>query len=248
MIELKNVCLQYPLMERLSYSLHAQLAHNIGGILSKNKQSSLINYVEALKDINLTINDGERLGIIGHNGAGKTTLLRLLSGVYPPTSGTIKTTGNISSLTDLTLGMDEEASGIKNIIFRLVFMGHSYNTALKAVDEIVDFSELGDFINFPIRTYSSGMMLRLAFAISTHFVPDILLLDEIVGTGDQAFMKKSQERLNSFLQQSRIVVLCSHSNDTIAKYCNTAILLQKGAILRHGKVNEVIEYYQQPQS
>ena len=202
-----------------------------------------MRYVEALKNINLTIKDGERLGIIGHNGAGKTTLLRLLSGVYPPSSGTVTIQGRINALTDFTLGMDQDASGLKNIIFRLVFMGYSFTEARKAVDEIVAFSELGDFIHLPMRTYSTGMFLRLAFAISTHFTPDILILDEVIGAGDEGFRQKVKTRLDSLFNTSRIVILSSHDFESVTTYCTRAIHMAHGIIQAEGKPVDIIESY-----
>jgi lipopolysaccharide transport system ATP-binding protein len=211
----------------------------------RSKQNEdIVRYVTALKNINLEIQDGQRLGIVGHNGAGKTSLLRVLSGVYPPSKGSVYTKGSINSLTDITLGMDENASGLKNIIFRLVFMGYSFEDAKKSIDEIVEFSELGDFIKLPVRTYSTGMFLRLAFAISTHFVPDILVLDEIIGAGDQAFKRKANERIQKFLQESRIVILTTHDLAAVEKYCDSAIMLEQGQIVKSGNVHDVVSYYE----
>lgn len=229
MIEINSLNLNYPLMGHFSHSLQSHLLNSVGGMLKGNVKE-LVNYVHALRDIDLVVHDGSRVGIVGHNGAGKTTLLRVISGVYPPTSGTIKTYGVINALTDFTLGMDPNASGIKNIIFRLIFMGYKFSDAKRAIDEIVEFSGLGEFIDLPIRTYSTGMYLRLAFSISTHFAPDILVLDEVIGAGDESFRDKAQRRLDELIGKSRIVILSSHDLGAVNKYCNRALWMEKGTI------------------
>lgn len=242
MIELKSVHLRYPLMGHYSHSLQSLLSQKVGGVLGGNK-TELVNYVHALRDISLRIDDGCRLGIVGHNGAGKTTLLRVLSGVYPPSSGDVTLRGKISALTDFTLGMEPNATGLKNIVFRLVFMGFSFREANKAVDEIVEFSELGDFINLPVRTYSTGMFLRLAFAISTHFTPDILILDEVIGAGDESFRAKARARLDRLISSSRIVVLSSHDLGAVKTYCDRAVMMAQGQIVADGTPDEVVATY-----
>ncbi|MBN4666579.1 ABC transporter ATP-binding protein [Pandoraea nosoerga] len=243
MIELKSVHLRYPLMGHYSHSLQSLLSQKVGGVLGGSRKTELVNYVHALRDISLRIDDGCRLGIVGHNGAGKTTLLRVLSGVYPPTSGEVTLRGKISALTDFTLGMEPNATGLKNIVFRLVFMGFSFREANKAVDEIVEFSELGDFINLPVRTYSTGMFLRLAFAISTHFTPDILILDEVIGAGDESFRAKAKARLDKLITSSRIVVLSSHDLGAVKSYCDRAILMEQGQIVADGTPDEIVARY-----
>ncbi|MCG6349097.1 ABC transporter ATP-binding protein [Vibrio fluvialis] len=244
MIELKNVNLHYPVAGHFSHSLQSTLSNKIGGVFgSSSSKEKNISYVHALRNINLTIDNSCRLGIIGHNGAGKTTLLRLLSGVYPPTSGEAHISGKISALTDFTLGMDLNASGLKNIEFRLVFMGCTFEQAKSAVDDIVRFSELGDFIHLPVRTYSTGMFLRLAFAISTHFTPDILILDEVIGAGDETFRSKATKRLEELIDKSRIVILSSHDLASIKRYCDKAIVMEKGAIVVNGTPDQAVEYY-----
>jgi ABC-type polysaccharide/polyol phosphate transport system ATPase subunit len=225
-----------------SHSLQSTVINAVGGILSSEKNNSVV-YVDALNDISLDIKNGDRIGIIGHNGAGKTTLLRVLSGVYPPTKGEIKISGNVSALTDFSMGMDPNASGIKNIIFRLAFMGYTFKSAKSAIDEIVEFSELSQFINLPVRTYSTGMFLRLAFAISTHFTPDILILDEIIGAGDEGFRQKAKKRVDELLNKARIVVMSSHDLGAVKDYCSKAILMDKGRILECGNSDFVIKSY-----
>ena len=246
MIKLEGLHLRYPVAGVKSHSFQLQLYRNlkkmVGGSLSGEGSHTVVH---ALKDINLEITDGQRLGIVGHNGAGKTSLLRVLSGVYVPTEGKITMQGQVNSLTDFTLGMELDASGIKNIIFRLVFMGYSFKEAKAAVDEIVDFSELAEFIHLPVRTYSTGMFMRLAFAISTHFMPDILILDEIIGAGDAQFKKKCNERLRSLLTQSRIVVLSTHDMSALRQYCDTAILMKNGEIVRSGAPKDIAGFLEE---
>jgi ABC-type polysaccharide/polyol phosphate transport system ATPase subunit len=246
MIKLEDVHLSYFIAGVKTHSLQALMYRRIkklvGGSIDTNSSTA---QVQALKNINLEIKEGRRLGIVGHNGAGKTTLLRVLSGAYTPTSGTVAIKGKIHALTDFSLGMEPNSSGLKNIIFRLVFMGYTFKQARDAIDEIVEFSELGDFIHLPVSTYSTGMFMRLAFAISTHFMPDILILDEIIGAGDEDFKKKCRTRLNTLFQQSRVVVLSTHDMTALKEYCDTAILMKRGEIVGMGNPEEIIEMYQQ---
>jgi lipopolysaccharide transport system ATP-binding protein len=242
MIKLRNACLNYPVMGLKSHSLHAALSDKIGGVFRKGGNKG-VNFVQALSNVNLTVNTGERLGVIGHNGAGKTTLLRVLSGVYIPTTGTVDVDGKISAMTDFTLGMDPNSSGIDNIIFRLTMMGVSYSNAKKAIDQIVEFSGIGDFINMPASTYSTGMFMRLAFAISTHFVPDVLVLDEVIGAGDESFREKALARLDQLVDSARIVILSSHDLGSIEKYCTRCIVMEKGNVTFDGGPVSAIDYY-----
>ncbi len=243
MITIDNASLRYPIRGHLSHSLQRTLYHRVGGMLGFGKGGGMIEYVDALRGVNLGAREGERLGVIGHNGAGKTSLLRLISGVYPPSSGRVGVEGRVSALTDITLGMDPNASGFKNIIFRLVFMGYSFKEAREAVEAIVDFSELGDYIGLPVRTYSTGMFLRLAFAISTHFVPDILVMDEVLGAGDLAFQKKALERIRTLCEASRILVLAAHDLASITTYCSRVIVLAHGQIIAQGRPEEMVRFY-----
>lgn len=242
MIVLDNVSVVYPVKTPHSLSFQRALYQSVGGVINGRKGGS-VTYVQALREISLTIPDGARLAVLGHNGAGKTTLLRLISGVYPPTKGTVHIHGKISALTDMTLGMEPEETGRKNIIFRLVFMGHDFATARAALDEIIAFSDLGEFIDMPVRSYSTGMYLRLAFAIATHFQPDILILDEIIGAGDEAFQKKALARIDSLLNAARIVLFSSHDLEAVTRYCNRAIVLEHGRLIGDGDVDRVLDLY-----
>lgn len=196
--------------------------------------------VHALRDINLDIRCGDRVGLVGRNGAGKTTLLRVLSGVYEPTAGSIEIKGQVSALTDLMLGMDPEASGYDFINTRGVFLGLNRQQRASLVPDIEVFTELGDYLHLPVRTYSSGMLLRLAFAVSTAITPNILLMDEMIGVGDASFLAKANLRLQRMMEQVQILVLASHNDHILRQFCNKAILLSEGRVILQGSVDEVL--------
>jgi lipopolysaccharide transport system ATP-binding protein len=187
--------------------------------------------VKALSDLSFEFSRGDRVGLVGHNGSGKTTLLRVLSGIYEPVRGRLEVSGRVSSLLDLSLGMDHEATGLENIVLRGVLMGLSPSTIETKVDEIAEFSELGDYLSMPIRTYSSGMLLRLAFAVSTCVASEILLLDEWLSVGDAAFRDKAERRLLEMIESSSIVVLASHDENLIKRFCSRVLRLEHGRSL-----------------
>ncbi len=243
MIEIRALSLRYPLMGHFSHSLQISLWARLKNFFLRESAPPPEQYIDALNDVNLTIPDGSRVGIIGSNGAGKTTLLRVISGVYPPSLGDVILRGKVSSLTDFTLGMEPNSDGIQNIIFRLIFMGYSFSEARKSVSEIVKFSGLEDSIHLPIRTYSTGMYLRLAFSISTHFAPDILVLDEVIGAGDASFRAKSKERLDRLIATSRILIISSHDLAAIKEYCTRVVWMDKGRVRMDGNPEDVIKEY-----
>lgn len=214
----------------------------VGGGLQDDRDYS-IQVVEALNKVSLEARDGDRIGLIGGNGAGKTTLLRVLSRVYPPTSGRATIKGRISSLIDLSMGMDADATGYDNIQMRGIMLGLDHKQAQALVPDIEEFSELGEFLSLPIRTYSSGMMLRLAFAVSTAVHPDILILDEVIGVGDAAFAEKAEKRLHSMIQKASIMFLASHDNNTIRRFCNRALWMKGGRLMMDGTPDEVLNAY-----
>lgn len=199
--------------------------------------------VRALRGVTLRISDGERVGLVGQNGAGKTTLLRVLSGAYEPTAGSIAVSGSISSLTDLTLGMDTEASGYENIRLRALYQGMSALESGRFAEDVEEFTELGSYLHLPVRTYSSGMMLRLAFAMSTAFVPDILLMDEMVGAGDARFLSKARGRIHGLMEKASILVLASHNTEIMKAFCKRAICLSGGTIAFDGDVDSCLAFY-----
>ncbi len=186
-----------------------------------------------------------RIGLVGHNGAGKTTLLRVLGGIYEPNEGRVSIKGSTVPLFDISLGMDPESTGYENIVLRGLYLGLSRSQMRARLDEIAEFTELGDFLNLPIRTYSAGMRMRLAFAVSTSVAPDILLIDEGIGAGDAAFLQKASERLKLFTEQVSIIVLSSHSEALISKMCTKAVLMEHGRLVGAGTTAEVLEQYRE---
>lgn len=199
--------------------------------------------VRSLTDMTLEIKDGERIGLLGQNGAGKSTLLRVLGGAYIPTGGEAIIEGKVGSLIDVSLGIDSESTGIENIYLRAALLQIPKKVVDEQLDSIIEFTELGEFINMPVRTYSSGMHMRLAFAISTMIRPEILLMDEWLSVGDLNFQKKAEQRLNDLIKRSSILVIASHSRQLIEKCCTRAILLENGHIRMDGRAKDVCAFY-----
>lgn len=238
-IELENVVLDIPLMESVRSVRKNLVARYTGGRIAGAGRA----VVRALDGISLRLESGTRLGLIGHNGAGKSTLLRLLAGIYEPTTGHIKREGRITPLFNPSIGMDPDDTGYQNIFNVGLLAGMSERELSRKAAEIADFTELGEFLNLPVRTYSSGMLVRLAFAISTAADPEILLLDEGIGAGDARFAKRANERLKSFYANLDILVLASHSDALVRELCNVAAMVERGRIVAYGPVDDVIEYY-----
>jgi ABC-type polysaccharide/polyol phosphate transport system ATPase subunit len=199
--------------------------------------------VHALSGVTLHAGDGDRVGVIGHNGAGKSTLLRLLAGVYPPTTGTRLVQGRVCSLFDIALGFEPDANGWENIKYRAYLLGETPRSLRKKIDGIAAFSELGEFLDMPVRFYSSGMLVRLAFSISTAVEPEVLLVDEVLAAGDMAFQLKARERMRALMHQARLMVLVSHDLDTTTALCNRAIWLAHGRVQMDGRPHEVVAAY-----
>jgi ABC-type polysaccharide/polyol phosphate transport system ATPase subunit len=239
-VSLVNVHLEYPIFNSRARSLQLHLYKALGGQLAVHDRKLV---VEALRDVTFELEDGDRLGVVGHNGAGKTSLLRVLSGVYTPTSGTVRVQGSVSSLTDITLGMDMEANGWDNIILRSVFLGLTFREARRRAPEIGAFTELGEFLDLPVRTYSAGMFLRLAFGISTSVNSDVIIMDEMIGAGDASFIAKAQKRLEELLGTTRVVVVGSHNLAILAQIANKVLWLEKGAMRMLGPTQDVLGAY-----
>jgi ABC-2 type transport system ATP-binding protein len=240
-IELNGVTLFYPIFDSRSRSLKNTVMRKVGGrIYGKGDHVE----VRALSNISLRINSGDRVALVGQNGAGKTTLLKVLAGIYEPPTGRIKISGSISSLTDMTMGMDLEASGRENILMRCIFLGMTHAEAREKAGEIEAFTELGSYLDLPARTYSTGMLVRLGFAASTALSPDILVMDEMIGAGDMAFAAKASERVASYVDSAKILVLASHNNAILRQFCNRAIFIDGGEIRADGPVDEVISLYE----
>ena len=240
-IDTYNACVDFPIFDAKSRSLKKAMLSTAGGSIGKNDQNVVM--VEALKDINLHLREGDRVGLVGHNGAGKTTLLRLLSGIYEPTRGAAHVRGRVAPVFDLGVGMDPEVSGYDNIIIRGLFLGQTIKQMKAKMDEIAEFSELGDYLSMPLRTYSTGMRVRLALGVVTSIEPEILLLDEGIGAVDAAFMAKARVRLQDLVKRSGILVFASHSNDFLAQLCDTALWIDHGQIRSVGEVSEVVGQY-----
>jgi ABC-type polysaccharide/polyol phosphate transport system ATPase subunit len=199
--------------------------------------------VRALRDVTLRIGEGERVGIIGHNGAGKSTILKLLAGIYPPTQGTRNVEGEISSLFEIALGFEQDASGWENISYRGYLQGETPATIKDKIQGIAEFSELGEFLNMPVRYYSAGMMVRLAFSIATAIEPEILLVDEVLSVGDMAFQQKARQRMRDMMAKARLIVMVSHDLTSLAQFCTRGIWMDHGAIRMDGPIEKVTAAY-----
>ena len=236
----------FPICDAKTRSLKHTFLGAAGGAIGRNESNTVM--VEALKDINLHLQDGDRVGLVGHNGAGKSTLLRLLSGIYEPTRGSAVVRGRVAPVFDLGVGMDPEISGYENIIIRGLFLGQTRKAINRKMDEIAEFSELGDYLAMPLRTYSTGMRIRLALGVVTSIDPEILLLDEGIGAVDAAFMAKARSRLVEMVKRSGILVFASHSNEFLAQLCDSALWIDHGEIRKAGPVDEVVEAYEGPEA
>jgi lipopolysaccharide transport system ATP-binding protein len=241
-LKLENVSLEFPVYNARGRSLKRSLVHlTTGGRIGLGGNDVIV--VKALSDLSVDVAHGDRVALLGHNGAGKTTLLRVLAGAYEPTRGVIHRTGRVAALFDLMLGMDPEATGDENITIRGMLMGLSRQEIIERRSSISDFTGLGDYLQMPVRTYSSGMLLRLGFAISTSIEPEILLMDEWLAAGDANFLGKAQARLEELIGNTGILVLASHSMELIKTICNKALWLEKGTMVQFGAVDEVVEAY-----
>jgi ABC-type polysaccharide/polyol phosphate transport system ATPase subunit len=242
-LRLRNVCVEFPIYQGSSRSLkRALLATSTHGNLARDALDRI--NVRALSDVSVDIVNGDRVGLIGLNGAGKTTLLKVLAGVYEPSQGRFISSGNVSSLLDIQVGLNPDATGRENIVLRGMYMGIHPQEMRARVDEVAEFTELGHYIDMPVRTYSAGMMVRLAFSISTCIPPDILIMDEWLTAGDAQFLDKAQRRVEEFVRGSSILVLASHSTQLVEQWCNRAILLHRGRLMTIGPVQEVVAAYQ----
>lgn len=228
-ILLNDVNVDIPVFNSQGRSLKkAVMGFATGGKIGLTESGKTI--VRSLENINLEISPHERVGLVGHNGAGKSTLLRVLGKVYAPSSGKCIIEGKIGSLIDISLGIDGEATGIENIFLRAALLGIPKREVELALDDIIEFTQLGSFIEMPVRTYSTGMHMRLAFAVSTMISPDILLMDEWLSVGDQSFQVQAERRLNKLIERSNVLIIASHSRDLIEKCCTRVIWLEHGKI------------------
>jgi ABC-2 type transport system ATP-binding protein len=253
-ISARELALDFPIYDVSSRSLKQLLmvrpianalrgTSHVGGSIAAGAGGTMV--VRAIDNMSFEIGRGERVGLIGHNGAGKTTLLRTMAGIYEPTNGVLETAGQVMPLFNLMEGMMPDATGREFIRIRGVLLGVEPHQLDALAEDVIDFCELGSYIDMPVRTYSTGMLVRLAFALSTSVSPDILLFDELIGAGDARFVTKAQERLKSFIERSSVVVVASHSRAILEQWCNRLFLLEHGKLIADGAVQDVLQEYNQ---
>ena len=242
-LRVRDVSVEFPIYSGGSRSLKKVLFNTTTyGNLGRDARDRIT--VQALTGVSLDIEHGDRLAIIGANGAGKSTLLKVLAGIYDPTHGRVHASGRISALLTASVGLNPDATGRENIITRAMYMDVRPRDMRDRIDDIAEFSELGYYLDMPVRTYSSGMMIRLCFAVATSMQPEILLMDEWLGAGDAGFLEKARQRMEAFVANSSIMVLASHSMPLLKEWCNRAILLGQGRIICAGNVAEVAGVYE----
>ncbi|MBR0856671.1 ABC transporter ATP-binding protein [Bradyrhizobium liaoningense] len=234
-LKVENAWVEFPV--RLTRNISAGISRT-GGRIDFER-----SVVTALQDISFELREGDRLGLMGHNGAGKSTMLRLLAGAYPPCRGRVTSVGRISTLFNTMPGLSMDGTGRENLITCGLQLGLSRRSILAKMDEIIEFAELGDYIDLPVRIYSAGMLTRLGFSIATSVDPEILLLDEGLATGDAQFAQKAEHKLHDLIARSSILVIASHSESLLANMCNRCVLLEHGRILSDGPAQSMIESY-----
>lgn len=246
LIELQDVGVDFVIYQGSARSLRKSvLSAGTGGVLAHDAHHR--TFVRALSGVSFTLQQGDRLGLIGSNGAGKSTLLRVLAGVFEPTRGRVRVVGHVTPLFDISHGLDMDATGYENIALRAAYLGLSRSEAEAVREEIAEFTELGDYLDLPMRTYSAGMMLRLAFGVATTVRSDVLLLDEWIAVGDLGFLEKAQQRASRFVRRSKVLVVASHAQEVIQRLCNKALWLRKGEVAAFGDVESVMERYKTDQ-
>ncbi len=239
----ENVHIRFPVMHTGHRSLKkALVATATGGAIMRDANS--MPTVHALDDVSLDLQVGDRIGLVGPNGAGKSTLLRVIAGIYEPDEGIVDVDGKVVPLLNVNLGFDPDLTGRENLRLRGMYMGLKPNEIADLAPEVAEFTELGQYLDLPVRTYSSGMQMRLAFGMATAIKPDILLMDEWILAGDAHFMEKARARVAAFVQQARILLLASHSREIIEQWCNKALFMRSGRIVAFGPVSEVLAQYE----
>jgi len=239
-IDLVDAADDFPIFDAKTRSLKKAVLGRAGGRIGTD---SKVPIIEALREVTVSLRRGDRVALVGHNGAGKSTLLRLMSGIYEPTRGRAVVQGKVAPVFDLAVGMDPEISGMDNILIRGLFLGMTRKQMEARVDDIAAFTELGDYLRMPLRTYSTGMRVRLALGVVTSIDPEILLLDEGIGAVDAEFLAKARTRLFELVERSGILVFASHSDEFLADLCDTAIWLEHGTIREHGPLRDVLHHY-----
>jgi ABC-type polysaccharide/polyol phosphate transport system ATPase subunit len=241
-LSLEQVSVSFPLYHGGSRSLKKSLLfRGSGGQLASDANHRIT--VEALRNVSLQFGAGDRVALIGTNGAGKTTLLRVMAGIYEPVAGVVRSRGRISPMFDIALGIDGDISGYDNIRLRGLILGLTAQEIEERMADIVEFTELGDYLEIPVRTYSSGMMTRLTFAVATCFAPEVLLMDEWIVAGDAGFLTRAQQRIEAFVEKAGVLVLASHSSDICRRWCNKAVWMERGEVKLQGEINSVLDSY-----
>jgi ABC-2 type transport system ATP-binding protein len=244
-IATEKASVDFPIFDAKSRSLKKTVLGVVGGNIESGAK---VPVIQALRDVTVNLEEGARVGLVGHNGAGKSTLLRLLAGIYEPTTGTAVVRGKVAPVFDLGVGMDPEISGLENILIRGLFLGMSRKQMEKRVDDIAEFTELGDFLSMPLRTYSTGMRVRLALGVVTSIDPEILLLDEGIGAVDAAFLEKARDRLSDLVARAGLLVFASHSDEFLRELCTSAIWMEHGQVKQQGSLKEVLVAYKGPEA
>jgi ABC-2 type transport system ATP-binding protein len=239
-IDIADAFVDFPIFDAKSRSLKKAVLGKAGGHIGTD---SRVPIIEALRGITMSLGQGDRVALVGHNGAGKSTLLRLMSGIYEPTRGRASIVGKVAPVFDLGVGMDPEISGFENIMVRGLFLGMTRKQMQARVDDIADFTELGDYLAMPLRTYSTGMRVRLALGVVTSIDPEILLLDEGIGAVDAEFLAKAKDRLHALVARSGMLVFASHSDEFLVDLCDTAIWMDHGEVREHGPIRGVLRSY-----
>ncbi|WP_019996346.1 ABC transporter ATP-binding protein [Aureimonas ureilytica] len=242
-ITFENVSVDIPVFNASNRSLKNNVLSAATGGQIQPRDSGRIA-VRAIDDLSLELTHGTRVGLIGHNGAGKSTMLRVIAGIYTPTGGRVSVEGDVAPMFDIGFGMDPDATGWDNIILRGMLLGYSKREIQAKAHDIALVSDLGEFLDMPLRTYSAGMSTRLAFAVSTSIQPDILLIDEGIGAGDAAFIAQARERMRTFVGEAGLLVLASHADDMLRQWCQTGIWMEHGRMRMHGGIEEVLAAYQ----
>ncbi|WP_406688476.1 ABC transporter ATP-binding protein [Saccharopolyspora sp. ID03-671] len=239
-IEVREAFVDFPIFDARSRSLKKKVFGKVGGKIGTEAK---VPVIEALRGVTLSLREGDRVALVGHNGAGKSTLLRLLSGIYEPTRGSARIRGKVAPVFDLGVGMDPEVSGYENIVIRGLFLGMTRRQMLDRADDIAEFTDLGDYLHMPLRTYSAGMRVRLALGVVTTIDPEILILDEGLGAVDAAFIAKARKRMVDLVERSGMLVFASHSDELLLELCSSAIWMDEGAVRMSGSVEEVLTAY-----
>lgn len=241
-IELKNVVLSYPVYDYSMLSLQRTLV-SLASAGSISKPHNGVVHIKAVDGLSLSLKHGDRLAIVGGNGAGKTSLLKMIAGIYEPSHGKCTVEGKITTILGTGFGLDEEATGYQNIVLGGIALGYSKKDMEDCIDDVAEFSELGEFLNMPLRTYSAGMRARLAFGIATCKRPDIVIIDEGIGAGDSSFYEKANKRLERFLGNASILIIASHSDDILKRFCNKCLCLSHGKQEFLGSLEDGLKYY-----